>query len=126
MLTQQIMFMLPDLICGLEKMWFIGDDFLASTFRVNFKLPSRPSYIKDNFKVTAFCSNRFNDKNSNTLSRLQISISSALNSSTYLPHYMVFALDNDLINYLNFKGSGQASFYGEWLEWLVKQVAEAV
>ena len=110
-------------VLGIRRVWCIGDDFLASTFWINYKMSEKQFFLKDNYKVTAFCGSRFSDKNSNSLSRIQISFATALNKSMYPPDFVIMILNDDLIEYLKFKNQGQAVMYREMLEWLVKAIA---
>ena len=57
---------------------------------------------------------------------MQITFITAINSSTYLPNFIVFILDDDLIKFLGFSNNGKATFYGEWIEWYIKQITEAI
>ena len=56
------------------------------------------------------------------LSHLQHSLASALNSKINkkigLPQYIVVVLDDNLITFLDFKGSGISMLLGSWIEWL--------
>ena len=104
----------------------VGDDFLAETFRIDYKLHNKPYFLKSSFEVSAFCSNRFNGKNQNALSHLQISFAAAINSSNHLPSYFLVVIDDDLIRFLNYDNCGRATHYGEWLEWLVQEVGTMI
>ena len=60
--------------------------------------------------------------NQNMLSRIQISLAKAMNESFYLPDYLVIILENDLIDYLDFKGQGVSTMYGLWAQWLCNTI----
>ena len=106
-------------------MWFMGDNFLATTFRdyvvnnENAKL-----YFKDMFEVTGYCSSRFSDKNPNMISRIVNSFAYRINKGGKLPHYIVVVFDDDLIDFLLYEGYGVASMYGLWIEKLIKTLNE--
>ena len=82
--------------------------------------------MKDHYDVTPFCSSRYNDKNMNLISRIQHSLALALNSKNHLPAYIIVFLDDDLIEYLQYKKFKVASLLGEWLEYLAKTINEMV
>ena len=103
-------------------MWFVGDNFLSSTFRACFRLNPYPFYLKNEFKVTTYCSNRFNDKNQNMLSRVQISVTEAIRKSVLLPQFVIIVMKADLLEYLDYHKSRATTLLGPWIEWLVKEV----
>ena len=46
----QSLFILEDMQ-GYDSLWFLGGNFLATTYHEHFKLAEGSSYIKDNFEV---------------------------------------------------------------------------
>ena len=58
------------------------------------------------------------------LSRIQHTVAYALDKRIKLPSYVVFILDDDLIQFLKYKDFGVSKMYGTWIEWLVKQVQD--
>ena len=111
------------ILSGVRKLWIIGDDYVASTIRKSFLKNERNFFMKTNFEIEVFGSNRFNDSNQNVLSRLQIAMAKTVNDNHILPEFIVIVLENDLIEYLGYKDAGVASMYGPWLEWLCEQVS---
>ena len=109
-------------VSALDKLWIIGDNFIAETYRINFKKSTWESYMKDNFDVTAFCSSKYSDKNSNVISRMQITMSRALNDNTYLPKVILLVPESDIINSVNYEGTGISTILGELTEWIVTEV----
>ena len=100
---------------------------MAGSYRTFFKKDiSRDFFMKEHFEVWPFCSSRFNDNNDNLISRLQITVADAINKKVKLPDFMIFVLDNDLIEFLAFKKAGVSVLLGTWLEWLFNQVHEMV
>ena len=98
-------------------MWLLGDNFLMETYWKNFK-KAGDMYLKDKYEIMPFCSSKYSDKNTNALSRLVNSFIQALNSKFYLPNYVVVMLDNDLIEFLQYKRFAVGSLLGPWLEYL--------
>ena len=106
---------------GLNEMWLLGDNFMSTTYRVCYKKSTSEFYTKENYEITAFCSSKYADKNTNALSRLQIALANTLNKKIYLPQYVVVILDDDLIQYLKYKKFGVSTMYGTWIEWLANE-----
>ena len=111
---------------GLAKIWILGDNFIAETYRKSFKKSNYKLFMKNNFEVTPFCSSKYSDKNSNALSRIVNSFIQVLNSKHYLPEYMVVFLDSDLIDYLQYKKFNVATLLGPWLEFLAELFLETL
>ena len=98
-------------------------------FRKNFKkvIASNPAdefFLKLHYNVTPFCSSRYNDKNSNMLSRIQHSFATALNSKSHLPAYILLILDVDLVDFLQYTRINAASLLGQWVEYLATTIHE--
>ena len=111
---------------GLSKVWIVGDNFLAETYRKCFKKSSHDFYLKACFEVLPFCSNKYSDKNSNLISRIVNSFVLALSTKHYLPDYVIVLLDDDLIEHLQFKNFKAASLLGPWVEYLSEFFAESL
>ena len=116
---------------GNEMIWFLGDNFLAKSYRNHFRNynPRSEHYIKRQYDFTAFCNSKFSSSNGNMLARLQNAFVSALNGSKHgiFPKYIIVILDDDLISYLECKTSdGVATLYGTWVEWLADQLQHAI
>ena len=109
-----------DNLSGMEHLWFVGDNFMAKSYRTHFKRnTSSQRFIKDNFEPTPFVNSRFSSSNTNMLSRIQNTFAAALNQmkKMNLPRYVVIVLDDDLITFLNFKDEGAATLLGTWVKW---------
>ena len=112
---------------GIEKLWIIGDNFVATSYQNHFKKAVETDFfMKSRFEISSFCSSKFSDKNTNPLSRLQICVATAISNKTNLPHYMLLVIDDDLIKYLQFKGPRAPAMYGPWIEWLAKSINDLV
>ena len=118
---------------GSNKLWIIGDNFAAESFRNHFKKydppGSRKHYIKENFKYQPFLNSRYSSPNTNMLARIRNCFAVALNSAKdgLFPHYILVVLDDDLISYLDCKvADGVASLFGIWIDWLVKEINDMI
>ena len=114
-------------IMGVDDVWFLGDNFLGSSFRENYKLllPSS-SFYKQSFEATAYCGSRFASKNTNMLSRIQHAICSALNTNNKLPKFIVVVLDTDLCEFLSYSQFRLSSLLGSWIKWIAKEINAAI
>ena len=101
-----VLFCLCRRLKGLRKLWMLGDNFIAETYKKFFKKASNDFFMKEQFEVMPFCSSKFSDRNTNMLSRILNSLITALNSKSQLPDYLLVILDNDLIKYLGCKKFG--------------------
>ena len=122
------MFCVSEDLKGIAKIWILGDNFVAESYRKSFKKASGDFYMKNNFEVFPFCSSRFSDKNTNVLSRIVNSLVPvhALNTKFHLPEYLIIFLDNDLIEHLQYKRMNVASLLGPWLEYLMEFVGDVL
>ena len=74
---------------GSTKFGLLEDNFVSESYRLNFKKAGPDYFMKKNFDISTFCSNKYNDKNTNMLSRLQNTVAAAINkkeSPTKLHH----------------------------------------
>ena len=120
-----VCYLLLEDIKGLSRVWLLGDNFLAESYRKYFKKSNFEFYMKSEYEVIPFCSSKYSDKNVNTLSRLVNSFIHALNTKHYLPAYMVVLLDDDLIQYMGYSKFKVASLYGPWIEYLSELFTES-
>ena len=111
---------------GLDDLWFIGDNSLATSYQKGFKKAKSEFYLKNNFEVTPFCSSKYTDTNANAISRIINIFAHTLNNSRRLPQYIIVLLDGDLIDYLGYFDTGIATFYGEWIEYLAEQFKQMI
>ena len=119
---------------GADLLWFIGDNFVARSYRAHFKKfqPEKDEnghFIKKNFEFTAFCNSRFASSQSNILARLQDTFAMATNSnkrSGLMARYIIVVLDDDLISYLDFAEDGMATLLGTWIEWLASAFRDLI
>ena len=114
-----------DDVKGFDHIWLVGDNFMATTYRQHFDKLGE-CYMKKNFEVSPFCSSRFESNNTNLLSRIQVTMVKAINKTPRLPRFIIFTLDDDMIEFLNYRNYGVSTLYGSWLEWLLKEIDSAI
>ena len=111
---------------GISKIWILGDNFIAESFRKNFKKASADLFMRNNYEVIAHCSSKYSDKNINTLSCIVNSFIHAMNTKFYLPDFLIVFLDSDLIDYLQYKKLNTAQLLGPWIEYLTEFIDESL
>ena len=105
---------------GFDELWFIGDNFAASTYRNNFK-KAGTFYAKERFEVKQYMNSRFSDKNQNLISRIVNSFAAGLARNKKLPRLIVVVLDEDIIENVQFDGCRVSTLYGEILQWIAAE-----
>ena len=78
--------------------------------------------MKDNFEVDAFCNSKYCSSNQNMLARIQNAMALGFNRNPYLPKYVIFVLDEDILNYVRFEGLGTCELVGMFIQWILKQL----
>ena len=112
---------------GYEELWFLGDNFMATTFRESvIKEDDTNMFVKTFFEVFPYCGSRYASMDTNMLSRINNAFASAVNKAERLPKYVVVVLDNGLIDYLGYSEFGIAGLLGEWIEYLANNLADMV
>ena len=121
-------FVESDVVC--ELLWFIGDNFVAKSFRTHYKKQNLDYYIKENYDFTAYCNSKFLSSNENMLGRLENCFTAALNQTkrnTIQPDYVLIILGDDLISFLRLNScNGLATLQGTWVQWLAENFADAI
>ena len=130
-LTETLIFVFADKFVTLDQVWFVGDNFAARTYRQHFLLRkdhvhNKVPYVKSHFDLQMFCNNRYNSAQENMLIRIQNTVASALNGNVRFPKFLLIILDDDLITFLNYKGTAVAEFLSKWADWLMKAITSLI
>ena len=112
--------------------WFIGDNFAARTFRKYFSHRTKryedevipESFVKTNYEFDIFYISKYSSATTNMLTRIQNTVARAINKNTLLPKYIVLALEDDLITFMDYKGDGAgiADVFSKWITWITDEV----
>ena len=129
-----VFFIVPEQTFGVETVCFIGDNFMARTYRTHFKKQNPTGadafFIKENYEFAGFCNSHFHGSQTNILARLQNTMVAAINSSKngMLPKYFIIVLDEDLVSFLdcNTQIEGITTILGTWIQWLAKEFTSSV
>ena len=117
-----------DAIQPLDQVWVFKDNSTAISYRKHFLLrdDNRSGFMKSYILHRIFCNSKYSSTTKNMILHIHNTVAVAINDNTYLPKYMIFVVDDDLITYLDFKGVGVAQLLGTWIEWLMKHVHNLV
>ena len=111
---------------GYNIVWIVGDNFAARTYRKGFKKGCRENtYLKKNYEIKPFINSRYSSSNRNILSRIINSFTDALNKHNKLPKLILFVLDDDLAEEMDYCGSGEATLIRKWFEYIVQKIDKA-
>ena len=123
-----VIFAAPEKIKGLDQVWILGDNFMATSYRKHFLLreDNADGFLKKSFEVQNYCNSRFNSAMKNMLIQIQNTVAGAINKNVALPRYFLIILDADLIEYLDYKKAGLAVMLGDWITWIQKEIAELI
>ena len=118
---------LTDDVSGYDQLWFIGDTFVATSFRQHFKKEREYSFFcKDHFDISAYCGSRQSEKDQNIVRRIKNSLIAGLNKHWKMPKYIVVVLDSDVIDFVDYKNFGISTMYGDLLESIIKGVVDII
>ena len=133
---------------GYDKLWFIGDNFFASTYRTGFKNASwrmNPGedeediqasssgkkdpnnfFIKEQFDFKPFCNSRYESPQKNLLTRITDTFTEAVNKNGKLLKFIIFILDDDIIQFTKFDKAGVATLFGRYLQFIIDEVKAVI
>ena len=99
---------------------------MAETYRTYFKKARVSFSSKERFEISNFSNSRRNSSNRIVPCRILNTFVSAINDVGVLPRFVVFVLNDEIINFTDYSGYGVSTMYGNLLEWLVKKVLSKV
>ena len=78
--------------------------------------------MKENFEISKNCNSRFSSNN--LVGHFLNTVISLVNQKNYLPQYVVIALEDDILEMVQFTGKGLAQVVGKVLEFLATEINE--
>ena len=110
-------------------MWIVGDEFLAQSYSVLQQQDSesvvkrrRRPYIYEMYNIQAlYNSNNFQYEKA-AVGRMVNSMIKGLNAAAYLPKYILFVPDLDIITSANFYAFGNGIVLEAAVHWMVKEI----
>ena len=118
-------------IRGYEKIWFIGDEFMMSSFTQHFQHAfdaedsdfSNMGYIKSHCDVVCKGSRAIWPlKNENLIGKIRNALVEAINEYTLLPKSILIVLDDDLIIAANHYTDGISHLLGSLVDWIATEM----
>ena len=113
-------------IAGYEKVWLMGDSFIATSFERYFDkvqtLDGKENYIKAHYETSGVFHSTVRDGvNGNILSRMRNSLIRAINDQVLLPKFILIILDDDITDAIDHYKPGISYGIGRMLEWLINE-----
>ena len=127
--SKLINILFSDNIRAYDKVWVIGDAFVARSFAQYFQDAfgmdgKKVGYIRAHYDVTGYCQD--SGLNASIWSRLHNGLVEALNKQVLLPKAILLVLEDDIIRNVNFFQQGFSSLLGRLLEWLSNQIHRVI
>ena len=85
-----------------DDIWFFGDNFRYRSYSEHFNdrdPQSYHGYVKVNYRVRGYFTNKFTHHDQNAVSRMRNVMANALHERTLLPKFIVIVPDDDIIRY---------------------------
>ena len=119
-------FIFADSIQGYDKIWFLGDLFIKSSFGKYFQdaltLDRSTNYIKAHYDTMEYYHVSHEDgHDKNILSRVRNVLIKAINCEILLPKVIVVIMNNDLMDAIEHYKPGISYVLGRTLEWLINE-----
>ena len=111
----------------MDELWFVGDNFVSRCYRQFFKnAPETGKYVKEKFEVSVYCNSRFISNELNIIIRMKTALLTAIEKKIKLPKYVVIVLENDVVEYARYNGSGISGILGRYTEGLTAAIQKII
>ena len=120
-------FVFPDKLKPLQKLWIVGEGFLRSTFatlqtlKTNSKSVEEKPFIYNYFQITPFYQSSSGSPDG-TLHKMLNSIIDGLNKTTIMPDIILLIPDRDIILQANYFQPGIFGVMEMLMEWLDEEI----
>ena len=115
-------------IKGIEKIWFISDDFGSKSYAEHYfqwEPSSFQSYALENYECSGLISSSAS-LNTSFLSRIRNSFISGIADQTTFPKLVVLVLDDELIDSVVKQNDTSSYTIGKVLHWLMSELDKSV
>ena len=114
-----------------DKIWIIGDEFVANTYDQYVKNAVRKNelYMKTNYDISCYATKSKDSNIRSILGRIKFQLIKALEKEATLPKSILFLLDDDIICRVELKISSMDGFtmiMNIIMKWLLNQVRKAI
>ena len=117
-------FVFVDTATGYDKVWFIGDEFMASSYTQYFNNAfgdnGQKGYVKAHYDVTGYCLGE-DHLNNSALSRYRNALVKAINDQVTFPKAIVLTLEQEFIESFRHFQPGFSLIVGRAIEHLANQ-----
>ena len=121
-------FVLSDQVESTKKIWLVGDVFLKDVYYTlramktpgDKKSSEHDIYLHQMYDVEEFYSDNFREEDA--MSRIINSLVKALNKHNYMPRMIIFFIDHEFIQLINYSGSGISLLMGKCLYWMISRI----
>ena len=125
------MLLLSGEVAAYDRIWFIGDSFLNTSFQQYFMdvhLPNgKMGYILAHYDyLECYSLLEDIDLEMNVLAKLRNQLVAAINTEVLLPKAIIIVLDDDIMDALNYYDSGITQAIGRIIEWLAGEFHKSV
>ena len=121
-------FVFSEPVPAYDKVWIIGDDFMARTFSQYFQhafleAEVDPGYIRIHYDTSGYCSAKLthNMISRNVLSYIRNGFVQAINAQILLPKYVIVVMEEDMIRAMNHYEKGARALYLKCIKWIMKE-----
>ena len=108
----------------LNSIWFIGDDFLDSSFGKYFQLQVHDGYVNTHYEVKAYSG--YKRWNRSYVVRIRNCFAKAVNDNKVLPRYVVVIIDNEIISSVGYDRFGVSEIYERLMNWLANELDKLI
>ena len=123
---------LPDYIRGLEKVWYISDEFGFRSFEEHYfqknmmLKPDDKSYVTQHYEVSGFMTSSTKNLNRTMIGRFRNSLVKGLKDQVYLPKPIVLVPDDDILMMIQALNDTSSFTWGKILHWLMIEMVRSV
>ena len=126
-------FYIAEDIVGNQTLWFLGDNFVATTYRNGFKKAKwadmengGTSFIKSYFEFVPYCGSKYENSEQNLLRRISNAFTHGINKRIKIPNILVVALEDDIIQLLEDDKFAVAQVFGKYIEHIANELVRII
>ena len=125
-LSAILLILILDTFPGYDKVWFIGDVFMANSYKQFFEEVFGPDgkipYIRAHYNITGYFNSLPPETECpNILQRLQALLANAIQQDPLLSKVIIIVLDDNMMDYLDHYNTDITRALGRWVEWIANE-----
>ena len=117
---------------ALQKVWFIGDEFLRELFVTDRAMRTQATqqqkmspYLYDYYNIECYYTNPLSS-NRSILARILNALIAGLNKNEHLPRYIVMMMDKDVVSASKIYDYGAVETFEKLMCWLLNNVTRNI